>query len=199
MPIIPVLFYHGRKPWNWSISFQSTYFDSSKIPIESRVNMLNYKLKLLDTHDLRVKKVFKNKNFRSRGALNLLSRIWTLKLEVSELKKVLSLFSDFSEKEDDLILNAVDYLKSFLGMSQKLWRQVEKESIEEGILNKGGYMDIREDIKLEGIKEGLKRGRQEGRQEVILNMLKNKIDISTISKVTGLSREEIEKMERINS
>ena len=201
-PIIPVLFYHGKKPWKWSVSFQDAYFSSSEIPIESRANMLNYKIKLLDTHNPRVQKVFKDKNFKSRGALNLLSRIWTLKSEVSELKKVLTLFSDFSGKEDDLILNAVDYLKSVLGMSQELWEQVERESIEEGVLNKGGYMDIREDIKLEGIKEGIergiKKGRQEGRRnretEVVLNMLKNKIDVSIISKATGLSREEIDKI-----
>ena len=55
-------------------------------------------------------------------------------------------------------------------------------------------MDIREDIKLEGIKEGIKRGIKKGRQEVVLNMLKNKIDISIISKATGLSREEIDKI-----
>ena len=64
-------------------------------------------------------------------------------------------------------------------------------------------MDIREDIKLEGIKEGIKKGRQEGRRnretEVVLNMLKNKIDISVISKVTGLSKEEIEKLRVIDS
>ena len=36
MPIIPVLFYHGRKPWNWSLSFQDTYFGFSEIPIESK-------------------------------------------------------------------------------------------------------------------------------------------------------------------
>ena len=202
MPIIPILFYHGRKPWNWSLFFQDTYFGFSEIPIESKKNVLNYSLKLLDTHDVRVQKVFKNKNFRSRGALSLLSRIWTLKLEVSELKKVLTLFSDFSEKEDDLILNAVDYLRSVLGMSQELWEQVEKESMEEGILNKGGYMDIREDMKqeakMEGIQEGIRRGKkegkQEGKQEIILNMLKNKIDISIISKVTGLSKEEIDEI-----
>ena len=211
MPIIPVLFYHGKKPWKWSVSFQETYFSFLKIPIESKKNMLNYNLKLLDTHDVKVQRVFKNKDFKSRGALSLLSRIWTLKREVSDLKKVLALFSDFSGKEDDLILNAVDYLKSVLGVSRELWEEVERESIEEGVLQKGGYMDIREDIrqeaKMEGIQEGIKRGKKEGRQEgrrnreteVVLNMLKNKIDISVISKVTGLSREAIESLKDNNS
>ena len=50
-------------------------------------------------------------------------------------------------------------------------------------------MDIREHIK--------EKGRWEGRQardkEVVLNMLKEKADISFISKVTGLSEKEIKK------
>ena len=59
----------------------------------------------------------------------------------------------------------------------------------------GGYMDTREDIKLEGVK----RGKKEDKQEIILNMIKNKIDISVISKVTGLSKDEIDKLKRIDS
>ena len=51
-------------------------------------------------------------------------------------------------------------------------------------------MDIREHIKEKGRWEG----RQEGRQEVVLNMLKEKADISFISKVTGLSAKEIKKL-----
>ena len=50
----------------------------------------------------------------------------------------------------------------------------------------------------EGRQEGLTEGRQEGRterdKEVILNMLKEKTDINFISKVTGLSVEEIKKL-----
>ena len=76
-------------------------------------------------------------------------------------------------------------------------------------------MDIREYIKekylwegmqkgrLEGQQEGMRKGRlegqqegmQKGRQQVILNMLKEKADISFISKVTGLSEKEIKKLQ----
>ena len=60
-------------------------------------------------------------------------------------------------------------------------------------------MNIRDYIKEEGRQEGLQKGRQEGRQEglqkVISNMLAQKADISFISKMTGLSEEEIEKFQ----
>ena len=46
----------------------------------------------------------------------------------------------------------------------------------------------------EGLQEGIQEGIHKGRQAVILNMLKEKLDLSVISKVTGLSEEEIKKL-----
>jgi len=62
--------------------------------------------------------------------------------------------------------------------------------MEEGILTRGGVMDIREHIREKGRWEG----RKEGRLEVVLNLLKEKADITFISKVTGLSAKEIKKL-----
>ena len=79
-------------------------------------------------------------------------------------------------------------------------------------------MDIRQEIKEEGIQEGLQAGRQEGlqagrqeglqtgrqeglqagiekeKQQVVLNMLKEKADLTFISKVTGLSENQINRL-----
>lgn len=212
-PVIPVLFYHGKKPWKWKLSFQEAVWAKSlsKIPVASRKNMLNYELKLLNTHDSKIKGVFKDKNFHSRGALYLLGKIWSLKLSRTELKEVLALFGNFSGKRNDLIISVSDYLESVLKESRKLrklWVEVEKELVEEGIFQKGGYMDIKEHIRekgrMEGIRKGIRKGRmegrmegrQEGRQEVILKMLKEKADIAFISKVTGISKEEIKKLKK---
>ena len=72
------------------------------------------------------------------------------------------------------------------GLDFKTWKEAEELMIEEGILIKGGVMDIREFIK--------EQGRWEGRQQLILNMLKKKVDIAFISEVTGLSEKEIKKL-----
>ena len=48
--------------------------------------------------------------------------------------------------------------------------------------------------RIEGIQKGRIEGVQKGRQEVILKMLKEKVDIAFISKVTGLSEKEIKKL-----
>ena len=75
---------------------------------------------------------------------------------------------------------------------------MEKELIEEGVFKRGGYMDILTHIKekehTEGWRKGRQEGRQESRQEIILNMLKEKLDIALVSKVTGLSAKEIKKL-----
>ena len=206
-PVIPVLFYHGKNPWKWTLSFQeAAWGDSlSEIPVASRKNMINYTPKLLNAHDPKIKGIFEDRSFQSRGALRLLGRIWSLKLSRTELKETLALFGDFSGKQNDLIVNVADYLESALKESRKfrqLWEQVEKELVEEGIFQRGGFMDIRDHIREKGIQEGMRKGirkgirkgRQEGRQEVVLNMLKEKTQVSFISKVTGLSKDEIKKL-----
>ena len=80
-PVIPVVFYHGKQPWNWKQSFQEGFWGKSffKIPISLRKNMINYRGRLLDTHDLKVEKWLKNKAFKSRGFLNTLKETWFLK------------------------------------------------------------------------------------------------------------------------
>ena len=190
-PVIPVLFYHGKTSWKWKLSFQEAFFGDffTEIPAAFRKNMLNYKLKLLDVQAQKVKKVFKDKRFKSRGILNIFGKIWSLKMNEADLMKALSLFDRFSDKDDDLVLSLTDYFKAF-GMSRSVWNKVERQAIHEGILQKGGHMNVREAIKEEGRQEG----RQERDKEVILNMLKKKADIAFISEVTGLSEKAIIKL-----
>ena len=51
-----------------------------------------------------------------------------------------------------------------------------------------------------GRSEGMEKGRSEGieqsKEEIALNMLKEDFDINSISKVTGLSKEEIQKLSK---
>ena len=55
-------------------------------------------------------------------------------------------------------------------------------------------MDALEVIKEKGRWEGEKKGRKERDKEVVVNMLKEKINISVISKVTGLPTNKIKKL-----
>ena len=58
----------------------------------------------------------------------------------------------------------------------------------------------RERLLQEGLQKGLQKGRQEGRQEekqsVILKMLKNNMDISTIAKITESTENKIREIQK---
>ena len=204
-PIITVLVSHGKSRWKGAKTFQEASYKGflSKIPAESRKNMLNYGIRLLDLQDPKLKGIFRNKKFKSRGALNLMSKIWNLKLTRDGLREVLALFSNLPDDSNRQrrMKSVYAYLENVLKEGRKLkkiWKAAEKELIEKGVFKEGGDMDIVEykeqKDQMKGMRKGLRQGRKEGRQEVILNMLKEKADIKFISKVTGISVKEIKKL-----
>ena len=193
-PIVTLLFYNGRKSWKWKLSFKEVLFGDSvsKISLSWQKVMLNYGVKLIDVNDKALKKLLKDKGFiKSKGILNLFAKIWTLKDKVKikeeDLLKILSEFGVFSTKADnDLVLSIMNYFKS-AGVSDELWEKTEQEAFRKRIFTKkGGYMDVRENIREEG--------RWEGMEKVAVNLLKKKQNISFISEVTGLPEKEIKKL-----
>ncbi len=211
-PIMAVLFYHGEEPLKWKKSLQEEDFKSffSKIPVESRKDMLNYGLRIINTQDPKIRQAYKGKKFKGYSIINLLSEIWSLKKKPTPLK-IKDAYSEFEEilkglkgKERRIVeLRILEYLKDNTKLDKKTWEKAKKLLIEAGVLKQGGFMQdvleiAKEKGRWEGQREGLKKGRQEGRQErdkeVIFNMLKKKIDISVISEVTGLSEKAIRKL-----
>ena len=176
----------------------------SKLPLFLKKDMLNYGLRVISTKDPKIRKLFKSRGSKIRGIVRLLDEIWSIRKPSS--RKVKTIIKDYfreilrgkTEKEvNEIIVDIVEYLRDTTGLSLKNWRETEKQLIEEGILKKGGVMLIKDVIKekgrWEGMQKGIQKGIQKGRQEVILNMLKEKMNISVISKVTGLSEKEIKK------
>ena len=127
--------------------------------------------------------------------MNLLKQAYSLKPNVEELKKTLSLFDNWTGDRDNLILWVGNYFWAVVqGMTTDLWEELEQEGVKQGVFSKGGYMNTREYIKEEGRQEGI----QKRDREVVLNMLKNNLDMPLICKVTGLSEEEIKKFQNGN-
>ena len=160
--------------------------------------------------DLKIRKAYKGKEFKSYGVIKLLNEIWSLKKNITSLK-VVEAYAGFEDVLKGLKgqarktaeLRILEYLNDNTDLSVKTWRQAEKLLIEKELLKQGGLMqDVREVIKEKGIWEGMKKGIQKGRQEgirkgmqkVVLNMQKEKSNISFIAKVTGLSELAIKKL-----
>ncbi len=225
MPIIPVVFYHGKQPWRWEKSFQEAFWPQgggkkdkkSKTSLLGRESMLDYQVRVLDVQDPKLRGVFRDERVKSRGAFLLFKKAWGLRrMGEVELKGLVSLFWGVASgiKRDQLLLSVVHYMRS-LGVGFDVWGKVERLLVNEGLFKKGGYMDIREHIKAEGVREGWQKGQQEGwqkgrqegrqegqqegwqkgQQELILKMLEAKADMSLISRVTGLSEQKLKKLQ----
>lgn len=83
------------------------------------------------------------------------------------------------------------------------WAELrEKYVLEMNTAKVEGREEGYEEGKEEGLKDGREEGKREGEKEakktIAKNMLKLKIDIETISKATGLTKEEIQKINKNN-
>ena len=202
--IVPVVCYHGKRPWTQPLDFQKALGEEffKKNPSFVPEGVLNFKLNLLNIQGPKMKRVFEDPSFESRGGMFLLRNVWSAKPDLAFVKKVFSLFGEFLKKREDLVLAVLEYLSTAYKMKPETWEAAEQSAVEQGLLEKGGYMNVREHIRenarVEGMQAGMQKGRQEERQQVILNMLQNNLDMSLICKLTGLTPEEIKKLQNKN-
>ena len=107
------------------------------------------------------------------------------------------------EAEAEVIKNKEDRMVPLV--EEYVGEEVEKAkkaSLREGILKgrQEGHLKGRQEGRLKGRHEGRLKGRQEGRLEgvrkVVLKMLKEDVDLKFISKITGLSKREINKLKK---
>ena len=191
--ILPVLAHQGRRPYKGPLSLREAL--GPPISPKSRMarqNMLGFKPYLLDLHDPRLEKFFKDSKSKLGVCLYLLRHVWDRAADVEFVLGVLSMFGvDFLKKYPDFALSLVDYLFEGYKMKSEVWAEAEREAVCRGLLPKGGYMTIREEIEERGMQRGIQRGMQKERQKVILNMLQKNLDIPLISEVTGLPEAEI--------
>ena len=132
-------------------------------------------------------------------------RKWLDLIELSEERHVLkgdgSIMDEVLEKI--LALNNDEQIKEYFRLKEKSdldyisnmeghYEKGHKEGLEQG-LEQGIEIGHESGLK-EGIEQGLKEGHKEGLIEVAKNMLDQNLDIKLISKVTGISIEEINKL-----
>ena len=169
--IIPVLFYHGKKPWRWPLSLEAVSLGdiSAKIPLETRRDMVNYNLRLFNIHDPKVEKIFEDPEFKTRKALHLLKNIWDLKPNLSDIEGAAHPFIKSVdsvsplEKRTGLVLGMTRYLLQggIKGVDKALVEEFQKRGIIKGIIPEGGFMGPIELLKEEGRQAGLQEGSAE--------------------------------------
>ena len=136
-----------------------------------------------------INKLYYNKNELSKEDRELL--LLTME-DVREIEKIV--------EDDDTMKKAKEKLVD-LSEDTELVGMYDKEIVERKVNNtklisarNEGIKEGMKKGKEQGIKEGLKQGIDKTKKDTVINMLKENIDIKTISKVTGMSENEILKL-----
>ena len=217
-PVIAVVLYSGRvKKWKGPLSFHDYLEFHSQLKPFFKENVLNFKIRLLNLRELDEER-FSDRDLTVRPIFYIMANIWNVNEKVIE--RMFTLSRGLAKKEKELLLRpAVSYVRHFNprlsikiiydiedkvlkdkkeATMSTLWEGAVKLEKEES--RKKGLQEGRQEGLQEGRQEGREEGRMEGRQErdrqVILNMLKENADMNFISKVTGLSSEEIQKLKK---
>ncbi len=105
--------------------------------------------------------------------------------------------SDFKAKGLDEAKSTLNVLKLKPEERAKYEREVENQKYKESLLYTAevkGLKRGREEGLEEGLKKGIKNGEKKAQIEIAKNALSEGVDIKTIELITGLSRNEIEKL-----
>ncbi len=195
-PILPIVVYHGDKPWTLPLSFHG-YLGVDKKTLFGK-SFLNYEYRLLDLRKLSYFKM--PVSLTIRPFLYIMSYIRHLSDVV--LKRFFSLCLGLDLESREKIYNLVSEYVPIYNEAFDLDRLSEMESKvfekEDKIMPQVIYKTSQL-FHQKGLEEGLEEGRREGLErtrQVVLNCLARDMDLKLISEITGLSVEEIREIQK---
>ena len=196
--IIPIVFYTGKPKWNAALDLRSVQEHYGEIHGEelSRYN-------IFDNNKLSNEELLKENNLLSQ--LMLLERAKDeneLENNLNEILEQIKNLTDeeYSKQKKEVLKSVINILIRRIIGSEKtenyLNKLEERDDSMEAVLEMIDREEKKKKIKYEKI--GKEKGRSEGRSEIkikyIKNMIKENLPIELISKITGLSTEEIKEI-----
>lgn len=185
MPIvIPIVIYTGKKRWDVAGYIKDC---RKKLNRLESFRLGNYYI--IDNNTYADEELLNDKFFISK--LMLLERIKTTEVLYTNLKKVI--IKEINEKNIKLLENIIKFIyknKLDKNYTDKLIKEIARKSRKE----EGGNDMILEMIENENkalIRKGRREGKRETAIEIAKNMLKEKVDIDFIMRMTGLTKEQI--------
>ena len=201
--VIPIVLYTGNKKWN-----AKKYLEENQEKIEGIENGLgNYNL--IDINEMTEKELLEDNSFISK--MILIEKSKNTENIVEILEKIVKITKEEDKETLRRIISII--LEEKIGMT-KAKELIEKMEGDEGnmlavvdmirrenqmyieIGKKEGRKEGRKEGKIEGKKEGKIEGKLEEKIKIVTNMLKEKFNVEMIQKITGVDKEEIEKIEK---
>lgn len=205
--IIPMVLYTGEKKWQVERSF------SAKIKYSNNEEKyIEMKYELIDINNYEDDELLKNNTAisyamlieKSKGketlikTLNKISEVSNNnevnKKLVKIIKYILSpiLKEDTEHVEKKFKLEEELTMKTLQDYFLEEWTKLKEEKLEEG--RQKGVKEGRKEGRKEGVKEGKQQGIKEAMKIIVLNMVKNKVEVEKIKEYTGIEEEEIQKI-----
>ena len=188
-PIIPVIFYHGKKTFTIKNNFNTLF------SINTPYN-LNFPFKVINLTQIEDKRLLECSN-----NLFLCSALYTMKHIFDNLQKLKPIALNFSKMSKDEYFLIVEYISNFKEEKEEIildeiLPKEQKMTIMEKWLKEGEKKGLKEGLELglqQGLQEGLKEGEKKGiLKGKILAFLELGISIDEISKKLNIEKNEIE-------
>ena len=198
--VIAIVLYTGKQKWN-----VKKYIEEVQERLEGYEEIKFAKYDVIDVNDFSKEELIREKSFLSKAMLiekakdneeivryleeitteiNLNEEIYT-----EEIKKLFKIILDQILKEkigEEKAKEFIQNIKKGKGVNRKMMTVFETiKQDNKRIFNTG---------RKDGIKTGIKTGISKRNLEIIKNMLKENLPIDLISKITGISQKEINKM-----
>ncbi len=198
IPVVTVCFYYGEKPWDRAKDLHDM-LDFSGIDQSARELINNYKLNLIDIHDIDSTDGFKT-------SLGNLIDLMKIRNDKKALMSYIDTHQEFltktSEQAFDLIASMVQ--SQWLIDKKKQYRTEEEEfdmctGMKEWLadVRDEGYKSGEKAGREIGYKSGEERGRRENAVETARKMLSRAMPLDLITELSGLSPSEIEALKNM--
>ena len=185
--VIPIVLYTGNKKWK----VPKSYKEKEEKLEEYNENFVDISYKIVDINDYTVEELLRKKNMVAYAMILEKSKT------KEELLKVLPKMNGIVKKED--AVNIIRIIKYLLGAKLKddeieeMSRNIMKKEMNEV---KNVIERIMDQERMKGKREGKKEAKKEIIKQFITNMLLQGLSIETIEKCTGVSQQEILKIQK---
>jgi predicted transposase/invertase (TIGR01784 family) len=184
-PVIPIIFYHGKKKWNIPLNF----IDSFKLSETNKSLFSKYipdfTSELIDLEKTDIEKIISSLTFKV--ILYTFKNIWHFE-DLKKLEEFILLSKDLFYEESGIKI--IQRLLLYLYNTNDIEPEKIKSKISELISYKMG-----EKIMATTAERLINKGIEQGKIEDVKKMLLDNLDIKLIQKYTGLSIEKIQKIQ----
>lgn len=177
--VVPIVLYTGSEKWN-----ANKFLEDSQEKLEGIKSSLG-RYNLVDINDCTEEELLEDDIFISK--MMLLEKTKNTQETVDALEKIIS---NVKEKDKDTLKRIITII-----LGEKIGEIETKELINKIEGGKREMLAVVEMIRKEN-QMYKKEGEFKKKVEIVKKMLKEKFDLETVSKITGMKKKEIEKIQR---